>query len=73
MTVSLPPELYKKAAGFAKKKACSKSELVRAALRNYVARKEHVLGLKRQLAKNLRKKGIRTPGDVERIIDAGRA
>ena len=73
LTVSLPPELYKKAMGFAKKEIRSKSELVREALRDYIARKERVLELRQQLAKNLEKKGIRTLEDIERMIDDERA
>ena len=73
MTVSLPPELYKKAMEFARKEIRSKSELVREALREYISRKERVLEIRRQLAKNLEKKGIRSLEDIERMIDEGRA
>ena len=73
MTVSLPPELYKKAMEYAKKEIRSKSELVREALRVYIARKERVLEIRQRLANNLDKKGIRTLEDVERMIDEGRA
>ena len=73
MTVSLPPELYKKAMELAKKDIRSKSELVREALREYISRKERVIELRKQIAKSLEKKGIRSLEDVERMIDEGRA
>ena len=53
--------------------AVLKLELVREALRDYIARKERVVELQQQLAKNLEKKGIRTIEDVERTTDDERA
>lgn len=72
MTVSLPPELFKKALKIAKKEIRSQSELVREALRDYIAKKEEVAGARSRLMRNLEKKGIRTMEDIERMIDEGR-
>ena len=67
MTVSLPPELYKKALKVAKKEIRSKSDLVREALRDYVAKRDRFSGVRRDLAKKLQEKGIRTLEDVDRM------
>ncbi len=73
MTVSLPPDLYRRAMQVAKEEFRSKSELVREALRTYVSRKQLVHQARKQLAQNLRKKGVRTLADIERFVDEGRA
>lgn len=72
-TVSLPPPLSKKALKLAREESRTKSELVREALRDYIARKSVLLEARRQLAANLEKQGIRSLEDIERVIDAGRA
>ena len=72
LTVSLPPQLYRKAMAVARAEFRSKSELVREALREYMARRETVAAARKQLARNLKEKGIRNLGDIERMIDAGR-
>ena len=72
MTVSLPPQLYKRAMNIAKKEIRSKSEIVREALRDYIVKRESFLQARADLSKNLEKKGIRTLEDVERMIDEGR-
>lgn len=72
MTVSLPPELFKKAVRIAKKEIRSQSELVREALRDYIAKKEEIAGARNKLMRSLEKKGIRTMEDIERMIDEGR-
>lgn len=72
-TVSLSPELSRKALGVAKKEIRSRSELVREALREYVSRRERFEAARRALSKSLDKKGVRTLEDVERLIDEGRA
>lgn len=73
MTVSLSPELYKKAMVMAKCELRSKSELVREALREYITRKGMVLEAREKLAGNLKKKKIRTLEDIERMIYDGRS
>lgn len=73
MTVSLPPDLYRRAMRVAKEEFRSKSELVREALRTYVSRKDLVNQARKQLSQNLRKKGVRTLADIERFVDEGRA
>ena len=72
MTISLPPDLYKKAMAVAKEELRTKSELVREALRSYVGRHRLVNQARRQLAKNLDKKGIKSLADIERMVDEGR-
>ena len=72
MTVSLPPDLYKKAMAVAKEELRSKSELVREALRSYVSRHRLVSQARKQLAKNLDRKGIKSLADIERMVDEGR-
>jgi CopG family transcriptional regulator/antitoxin EndoAI len=72
-TVSLPPPLSKQAMKVAKEESRTKSELVREALRDYLAKKDRFLGLRRQLSERLEAKGIRTMQDVENMIDELRA
>ena len=72
MTVSLPPDLYRRAMQVAREEFRSKSELVREALRSYVSRKALVDQARKKLSQNLRKKGIRTLADIERFVDSGR-
>ena len=72
MTVSLPPDLYKKAMAVAKEELRSKSELVREALRSYVSRHDLVRQARKQLAKNLDRKSIKSISDIERMVDEGR-
>jgi len=72
MTVSLPPQLYRRAMNIAKKEIRSKSEIVREALRDYIVKRESFLQAREELSKNLEKKGIRTLEDVEKMIDEGR-
>jgi Arc/MetJ-type ribon-helix-helix transcriptional regulator len=73
MTVSLPPDLYRRAMAVAKGEFRSKSELVREALRMYVGRKQRVDQARRQLSQNLRENGIKTLEDIEGFVDEGRA
>ena len=68
MTVSLPPKLYQKALRVAKKEIRSKSDLVREALREYIAKREGFLEARHALARRLQAKGIRTLEDVDRMI-----
>ena len=37
-----------------------------------IARRETVAAARKQLARNLKEKGIRNLGDIERMIDGGR-
>jgi len=73
MTVSLPPDLYRRAMQVAKQEFRSKSELVREALRTYVSRKQLVHQARKRLSENLRHQGIETLADIERFVDEGRA
>lgn len=69
MTVSLPPELYDLAMKVARKELRSKSELVREALRNYIAKRERFASLRAQVAEGLKKRGVRTMQDIEDMVD----
>ena len=73
MSITLPPALYKKAMEVAKREYRSQSEIVREALRDYVFRKETTLAARKELAKSLRSKGVRTFRDIERMVDEKRA
>ncbi len=73
MTVSLPPELYRRAMRVAKKEVRSKSDLVREALRDYVVKRERFVEARHDLARKLNEKGIRTLEDVDKMIHALRA
>ena len=68
MTVSLPPELYQKALRVAKKEIRSKSDLVREALRDYIAKRERFIDARHALARKLQEKGIRTLEDIDNMI-----
>lgn len=68
MTVSLPPELYRRALKVAKKEIRSKSDLVREALRDYITRRERFVEARHDLSRKLREKGIRTLEDVDKMI-----
>ena len=72
MTISLPPMLYKKAMDVAEREIRSKSELVREALRDYIAKKKRFDQLRTKAADAFRRRGIRSLGDVERMVDQER-
>jgi len=72
MTVSLSPILYRRAMDVAKREMRSKSDMVREALREYVVRRDLVEEARKDLAKRLKKRGIRTAAELESFIDAGR-
>jgi metal-responsive CopG/Arc/MetJ family transcriptional regulator len=71
MTLSLPPQLFKKAERIAKKENRNKSELFREALRRYIEDREWQEVLKYG-RKKARQQGISTETDLERIIDDAR-
>lgn len=72
-TISLPPLLSKRTMKLAREESRTKSELVREALRTYIARRERFDELRALLSKDLAKRGIRSLRDIERLIDEGRA
>jgi metal-responsive CopG/Arc/MetJ family transcriptional regulator len=72
MTVSLPPDLYRRAMQVAKHEFRSKSELVREALRMYVSGKQ-VYQARNRLSRNLHARRLETLADIERLVDEGRA
>jgi len=72
MSVSLPPDLYRRAMRVAKEEFRSESELVREALLTYVGRKQQIHEARKRLSQKLRSKGIRTLADIERFVDEGR-
>ncbi len=73
MTVSLPPELYSKALGVARREIRSKSELVREALREYVSRRESAMAARKELSRAMDRAGVKTLRDIERLVDARRS
>lgn len=73
MTVSLPPELYRKALGVARREIRSKSDLVREALREYVNRRESVMAARKELTRAMDRAGINTLRDIERMVDVVRS
>ena len=73
MTVSLPPDLYRRAMQVAKQEFRSKSDLVREALRTHISRTQEVHQARTRLSQNLRAKGIETLADIEPFVDEGRA
>ena len=73
MSISLPGALYKKAMAVAEAELRTKSELVREALREYIVRKQVVLEARLRLRRGLERSRIRTLGDIERMVDEGRA
>ena len=72
-TISLLPPLSKQAMKLAKKESRTKSELVREALRDYIARKGLVIEARKQLARNFEKRGLKAEEDIERMVDEGRS
>ena len=72
-TISLPPVLSKQALKAAQEESRTKSELVREALRQYMARRERFQRIRLDLAHNLKRKGVHKLADIERMIDSGRA
>ena len=72
-TVSLPPELSKRAILMARHEIRSRSELVREALREYIAKQARFIELRKKLAASMGRRGIKSTEDIERMIDEGRA
>ena len=64
--------LSKAAMDLAKRESRTKSELVREALRRYIKQESDFLEARIELGKALRRKGIRTLADIERMVDEGR-
>lgn len=71
ITVSLPPNLLRDAERLAKEERRSRSELLREALREYIATRRW-RRLRQWGEGAARRTGVRTDADVERIIEAYR-
>ena len=71
-TISLPPALSKEAMQLAKKESFTRSELVRTALRSYLEKRRDLDEVRRNIGRDLRRRGIRTMADIEKMIDEGR-
>lgn len=67
-TISLPPQMGREAEQLARKEHRTKSELIREALRSYMASQQWQ-ALQRVASARARQKGVRTEQDVERVID----
>ena len=72
VTISLPPDLYRRAAAVARGELRSRSDLVRKALREYVIRRTRVSAARDVLGRALRRKGIQGIAGLERMIDGVR-
>jgi predicted transcriptional regulator len=72
-TISLPPQLSQQAMRLARQECRTKSELVREALRGYLARQNVLHAARRQLARNIGKLRLRSWADLERVMGRGRA
>ena len=70
-TISVPPLLSREAGRIAQEESRTRSELVREALRKYMAHRS-IEQVRRKLNRKFRTLGIRTEQDIERLIDAGR-
>jgi predicted transcriptional regulator len=71
-TISLPPALSREAEKMAKMTHCTRSDFVRRALRDYLAREKLLWQARVKLARKLDAEGVKTLEDVERMIDEGR-
>ena len=71
-TISLPPQLSRQAMRLARQECRTKSELVREALRGYLARQSVMHAAHRQLARNIGKLRLRSLSDLGRVLGAGR-
>lgn len=67
-TISLPPAMERDAEQVAKRERRTKSELIREALRLYLASRQWK-AFQQKAALRARQKGIRTEADVENLID----
>jgi hypothetical protein len=71
-TISLPPPLSRQAARLARQECRTKSELVREALRGYLAQQSVLRAARKQLARNIGKLRLRSWADLERVVRGGR-
>lgn len=67
-TISLPPGMEREAAQAAKQERRTKSELVREALRVYLATRQWQ-SLQKSVSLRARQRGIASEADVENLID----
>jgi len=67
-TISLPPRLSRQAARLAREECRTKSEMVREALRGYLAQQSVLHAARRQLARNIGKLRLRSLADLERVM-----
>jgi metal-responsive CopG/Arc/MetJ family transcriptional regulator len=69
VNMSLPPEIYKEVDELAQQKGISRSELLRQALRQYVASERRWQQIRKWGEGSAKRLGIKDEKDVERIID----
>lgn len=72
VTISLPPQLYKRTLKLAKAKGMTRSELFREALRRYQAEEQEWQALLAYGRRKAAEASIQTEKDVERLIDESR-
>jgi metal-responsive CopG/Arc/MetJ family transcriptional regulator len=73
ITISLPPQLYRRAMRTAKAKGMTRSELFREALRRFEVEDQEWRALFEYGRKKAAAASIRTEKDVERLIDESRS
>jgi len=66
---SLPPEIYKQVEELAKQKETSRSQVLREALKQYVASEKRWQQIRKWGEETTKRLGIKDENDVERIID----
>jgi metal-responsive CopG/Arc/MetJ family transcriptional regulator len=71
LTVSLPPQLARETERTAREERCTKSELVREALRFYLQERRWKK-LQRETARRAETLGIRTEEDVDQLVHDAR-
>lgn len=67
-TISLPPPMEREATQLARREHRTKSELIREALRVYLAQREWQV-VQRTAAQHAAARGLRSEADIERSID----
>jgi len=66
---SLPPEIYKQVEELAKQKETSRSQVLREALKQYVASEKRWQQIRKWGEETTKRLGIKDENNVERIID----
>jgi len=68
VNLSLPPQIYKQVEALAKQRETSRSEILREALKQYVASERRWQQIRKWGEKTAKKLGIKDEEDVDRLI-----